>query len=169
MGRVLGHYGVKGWIKAQAYTGSPGALLDYDEWWLALADSPDAWQSFRVLGGRCHSHTLLAQLAGIASREEALRWRGARIGVPRAALPETAVGEHYWNDLVDLTVINRAGETLGKVVGLIDTGVHPVLRVAPDDALKRRGEERLIPLVAAYVDAIDVVAGQIIVDWKLEY
>jgi 16S rRNA processing protein RimM len=49
------------------------------------------------------------------------------------------------------------------VVGLLDTGAHPVLRVESD------GAERLIPMVPAYVDAIEPAAGRIIVDWQEDY
>jgi 16S rRNA processing protein RimM len=83
--------------------------------------------------------------------------------VPRKLLPKTAPDEHYWSDLVGLNVVNRAGRTLGRVVGLLDTGAHPVLRVESD------GAERLIPMVPAYVDAIEPAAGRIVVDWQEDY
>jgi hypothetical protein len=56
--------------------------------------------------------------------------------------------------------------TLGTVAGLIDTGAHPVLRVSDGAA---ESAERLIPLVPAYVDAIDLAAGRVVVDWPVDY
>ena len=44
--------------------------------------------------------------------------------------------------------------------------VHPVLRVARDGG---ESGERLIPLVPAYVDAIDLGHARIVVDWPLDY
>jgi ribosomal 30S subunit maturation factor RimM len=41
-----------------------------------------------------------------------------------------------------------------------------VLRVAREGV---GGGERLIPLTAAHVDAIDLAAGRIVVDWQLDY
>jgi 16S rRNA processing protein RimM len=84
--------------------------------------------------------------------------------VPRSALPEPVVGEFYWYDLVGLVVVNRAAETLGRVSKVLETGAHPVLSVASED-----GSERLIPVVAAYVDVIDPAAGRIMVDWPADY
>jgi 16S rRNA processing protein RimM len=49
------------------------------------------------------------------------------------------------------------------VAGLRDTGAHPVLRGESD------GGERLIPMVPAYVDAIEPAAGRIVVDWQEDY
>ena len=73
-------------------------------------------------------------------------------------------GEIYWSDLIGFTVVNRDGQMLGSVAGLLDTAAHAVLRVASDD-----GRERLIPLVPAYLDAIDPEARRVRVDWQLDY
>ena len=63
-------------------------------------------------------------------------------------------------------MVNRAGVELGTVSGLIETGPHCVLRVssAGDEA-----RERLIPFVAAYVDAVDLPGRRIAVDWDPDY
>ena len=164
MGRVLAPYGVRGWLKARAFTASPAGLLAYRAWWLTKGDG--ACREFKVLEARQHSDTVVAQLEGLSEREEVMPWRGSTIAVPRAALPPLGAGEVYLGELVGLTVVNRSGATLGRVTGLVETGAHPVLRVAGD------GEgpgERLIPLVPAYVDAIDPGEARIVVDWPLDY
>jgi 16S rRNA processing protein RimM len=99
----------------------------------------------------------------VTTREAAQTLRGFVVGVPRAALPKAAPDEHYWGDLIGLVVVNRAAQTLGHVVAVLDTGAHPVLRIQGD------GGERLIPLVDAYVDAIEPAAGRIVVDWREDY
>lgn len=164
MARVLGPYGIQGWIKARPYTASIAALLDYTTWWLAPARDADAWQEFAVRSARQHGDTLVAALDGVADREAALQWRGAWVAVPRSALPSPKAGEFYWSDLVGLAVVNRAAEALGRVKKVLETGAHPVLQVESED-----GGERLIPVVAAYVDAIDPAAGRIMVDWPADY
>jgi 16S rRNA processing protein RimM len=86
---------------------------------------------------------------------------GFLVGAPRAALPKTEEDEFYWVDLVGLEVVNTAGERLGKVAGLIETGANAVLRVVGDDD----GAERLLPFVSAVVLAVDREAGRIRVEW----
>ena len=54
------------------------------------------------------------------------------------------------------------------MVGLIDTGPHSVLRVAPAGSTNIEAE-RLIPFVAAYVDAVSIEQRLITVDWGLDY
>jgi 16S rRNA processing protein RimM len=158
----LAPHGIAGWIKARAFTASPEALIGYRSWLLATKEG--AWREFAVAEARHHGNTVLARLGGIASREEAAVWRGASIGVPRAALPALAKGEVYLVDLVGLSVVNRQGETLGRVMSVVESGAHGLLRVEQSGT-----PERLIPLVPAHVDAIELETGRILVDWQADY
>ena len=172
MARVLAPYGIQGWIKARPYTASIASLLDYQTWWLAPADDAERWRQFSVRSARQHGDTLVAALDGVADREAALQWRGAWVAVPRSALPEPDPGEFYWSDLVGLAVVNRAGETLGQVSKVLETGAHPVLQVQAQVQVgleEEGGGERLIPVVADYVDAIEPAAGRIMVNWPADY
>lgn len=119
-----------------------------------------------MLDARQHGETIVASLEGFGAREDIAPWRGARIAVPRPALPPLEVGEVYLADLIGLTVVNRQDVTLGTVAGLIETGAHPVLQVTGPG---EKPAERLIPLVQAYVDAIDLAAGRLAVDWPVDY
>ena len=164
MGRLLAPYGVKGWIKARPFTAAPDALLEYGGWWLSTDERHEVWREFRVLLARPHVDTVVAALDGLASREAAMAWRGAFVGVPRTSLPKPAAGEFYRDELAGFGVVNRSGKMLGRVSGFLETGAHPVLQVIAGD-----GSEKLIPWVPAYVDAIDAAAGRILVDWQLDY
>lgn len=168
MARVLAPYGIQGWIKARPYTAAIANLLDYGTWWLAPADEAERWREFTVRNARQHGDTLVAELDGVADREAALGWRGAWVAVPRSALPEPDAGEFYWSDLVGLAVVNRAGEALGKVSKVLETGAHPVLQVQAELG-EEGGGERLIPVVADYVDAIEPAVGRIMVNWPADY
>ena len=110
---------------------------------------------------------LVARSTGVDTREAAAALKGVEVGVPRDALPPLAEGEIYWADLVGLDVREPRGRALGKVRGdRLDIGAHPLLRVARRG---RRRPERLIPFVAAIVDAVDVEARRIEVDWEPDY
>ena len=113
-----------------------------------------------------------AQVGDIDDRTTAERVRGARVFVSRGSFPSPAPDEYYWVDLIGLAVVNRQGETLGTVAGLIDTGPHSVLRVARPAAEADAGaedDERLIPFVSAYVDEVMLAQRRIVVDWGLDY
>ena len=162
MGRVMAAYGVHGWMKVRPYSQAPDALLEHSRWWLAQEEQ-GPWREFEVVSARQHGDTLIAQFADIADREAAAIWRGALVALPRTELPALADGEFLWSDLLGMRVVNRSGQALGEVVGVLDAGAHPVLRVAQE------GGERLVPFVGAFVDAIDAVDRRIDVDWELDY
>jgi 16S rRNA processing protein RimM len=165
LGEVIAAYGVRGALKIRPYTEVPDALLGYATWWLKMSDS--RWREWARRGGRIHSGALLVELEGVDSREAALALKGARVGVPRAMLPAAAAGEIYWDELVGLTVVNRAGIVLGEVADVVEHGAHPLLRIARPAGME--GPARLVPFVPAIVDRVDVGAGRIDVDWGEDF
>lgn len=165
MGRILAPHGVRGWIKVRPVSEEPEALLGYATWWVRPARASE-WRESRRTAARMHSGVVLAELAGVATREDALALRGGDVGVPRSALPPVQKGEIYWTDLVGLEVVNREGVRLGPVCGVVEHGAHPLLRVASAVA---SAPERLIPYVPAIVVGVDLVARRIDVDWGEDY
>lgn len=166
MGRVVAAHGVHGGIKVEPFSEAPDALLAHRTWWIRPPRAT-AWREGRVSGGRMHGSALIAVLAGVETRDDALALRGAEIGVPRAALPRVRRNEIYWADLAGLEVRNREGAVLGVVEEVVTHGAHPILRVARPAGSP--GGERLIPFVPAIVDRIDLDAGWIDVDWGEDY
>ena len=163
LGRVAAPHGVRGSIRVQPLCADPATLLDLPHWWLRRRDADD-WSPHSIVGCRLHSGAIVAEIEGVATREAAGALRGAHVGVPRECLPPPDADEYYRADLVGMSVVNRDGRVLGLVVDFVDSGAHPILRVAAAD-----GVERLIPWVAQYVDRVDVDAARIEVDWAEDY
>jgi 16S rRNA processing protein RimM len=161
LGLVLAPYGVRGWVKIRPYTAQGEDLLGYGGWWMKPSGSND-WHEVQRVDGRVHSNTVVAQLAGVATREAAQALCGAQIGVRR-----TAGDEIYRFDLVGLEVVNREGVALGKVAAVQDYGAQAILRVVAQEGSAQG--ERLIPYVPEYVDSVDLAAGRIEVDWQPDY
>jgi len=53
------------------------------------------------------------------------------------------------------------------VIGLMDNGAHPILRVSIPGSVK--AQETLIPFVDQFVTAVDSVEKRIKVDWERDY
>ncbi len=169
VGRILDAWGVKGWIRVQPYAGEPEALFSSRRWHLRPADETRPAAAplpplLRIIEAREHGEGVVAHARDVDDRNAAEALRGARIFVPRSSFPTAGADEFYWVDLIGMTVVNREGAMLGSVAGLLDTGAHSVLRVTPAE-----GDERLIPFVAAYIDAVDQADRRIRVDWGLDY
>ncbi|MDT8999048.1 ribosome maturation factor RimM [Paucibacter sp. APW11] len=177
VGRILDAWGIKGWIRVQAYSTDPQALFGSRRWFLKASDEAPAAKAktlpavLKILSVRDHGDGIVAQIEGVSDRNGAEALRGARIFISRAHFPSADPDEFYWVDLIGLTVVNRQGETLGEVVGLMDTGPHAVLRIAPPGAVApvKPDQERLVPFVSAFVDDVSLAERRITVDWGLDY
>ena len=159
LGRIVGVHGVRGAVKLESFTEPRLAIFGYKPW--LLEREPERFEEIAEAEGHAQGKGMVAMLPGVMDRDAAAGLIGARIWVPREALPELEPGEFYQTDLEGLQVVNEAGDDLGRVTHLFDNGAHDVL-VTRDEA----GRERLIPYVLdVYVKAVDLDAGRITVDW----
>lgn len=176
VGRILDAWGVKGWVKVQPFAADPQALFSSRRWFLKppvpqqgvkLPASVGAAVPplLKVMQVKEHGDGVVAQVQDVTDRSGAEALRGARIFIGRASFPTADKDEYYWVDLIGMTVVNREGQVLGTVAGLIDTGPHSVLRLEAATP----AEERLIPFVGAYVDDVSMAERRITVDWGLDY
>lgn len=166
MGRVLGPWGVRGWIKVAPYGDGPDGLVAQREWW--VQEKSGEWTRREVVEARVHSGTVIAALTGYDTPEAARGLKGLEVGVPRSSLPAPRKGEIYLADLVGLDVVSVSGAALGRVVAVEDYGAHPLMRVAADGG-GARPEGRLVPFVTPIVRGVDLKARRIEVEWEPEY
>jgi len=159
MGRIAAPFGVKGWVRIQPNTEAPRNLLSYPTLWVG---GDGSWRETAVAESKVQGRAVIARLEGCDDREAAAALRGKSVAVPREALPRTQRGEYYWADLIGLRVANTAGQDLGLITGILQTGANDVLVVAG-------ARERLIPFVAAVVREIDPGAGVMRVEWGADY
>lgn len=160
MGRLTGAFGIQGWAKLRTFTESPDGLAAHPQWWVR---GKTGWQSMALQEFKVRPAAITAKLEGIEDRTAAELLRGCDVAVTREDLGEAAEGEYFWVDLEGLEVVNRQGESLGRVDGLTRGGGADVLVV------KGEGKERLIPFVPIYVDKVDREAKRITVDWEAGY
>ena len=165
VGRVLGAWGIKGWIKIQPFATDPQALFSTKRWHLRPPEGPGGAPPplLRVTDAREQGDFVVAGAQEVLDRNAAEALRGARVFVARSSFPTAGPDEYYWVDLIGCAVVNREGVAVGTVADLIETGAHSVLRVVQGD------DERLIPFVAAYIDSVDLQARSITVDWGLDF
>ncbi|AUD78419.1 ribosome maturation factor RimM [Kangiella profundi] len=162
VGKLNGASGIKGWVKVYSYTDPKENILNYSPWYLKLDGQ---WQKVSIINGREQGKTVVAQLEGCNDRNTAESYRGVEIAIEESQLPQLEDGEYYWRDLIGLTVVNLAGEELGTVKKMMETGANDVLVVKTASK-----EELLIPYVPEYsVMKVDLDSKQITVDWELDY
>ncbi len=152
---MAGSYGVRGWVKVAPQKGVAEALVAAKEWWLGE-------ELHRVEEAKVHSATVVAKLAGVENREQALSLKGRKIAVARSALPDADDGRYYLADLVGLEVVNGQGQKLGVVRQWFTNGPQDVMELAGDRV-------RLVPWVPTVVKKVDLEAKRIEVEWGADW
>ncbi|HET9123229.1 MAG TPA: ribosome maturation factor RimM [Acidiferrobacteraceae bacterium] len=155
MGRIVGVFGLKGWVKLESYARPREDVFQYQTWRVCGRDV----RVMELLEGRIQGRGLVAHLAGCEDLATAQGLIGARIEVPRSALPELPPGMAYWEDLEGLRVVDVTGIEYGVISHLIETGANDVLVV------RDAGRERLIPYTKDVIRGLDWEAGLLRVDW----
>lgn len=171
MGRILDAWGIKGGLKVQAYSADGDALFSAKRWYLKSTGPKPGQVVLTVRSIREQGEGIVVMADGVDDRNAAEALRGHEIHIPRSEFPRTPDGEYYWVDLIGLDVVNRESQPLGRVIGLIDTGPHAVLRILPPGVEEpaKPDQERLIPFVEAFIDDVSLEAKQIRVDWGLDF
>lgn len=134
--------------------GTEGALGKLARVWLQRQGAEPVER--KVSEARPQGHVWAVRIDGIDDRSGAEGWIGAEVLAERLDLGEAGDGRHYWADLEGMPVVTVAGEELGTVTGMYETGGVDVLVVSG------AAGDRLIPL-APYVE-VDGVARRIVVD-----
>jgi 16S rRNA processing protein RimM len=151
IGKVVRALGLKGHL---GVAGSEGALGALEAVTLRLGEGPP--RRLRIEEARPQGRLWAVRVEGVSDRTAAEALVGAEVLAPREELGEAGEGQLLWADLVGLEVVTAAGEAVGRVTGLYETGAVDVLVVTGP-----RGE-KLVPL-APYVE-VDLQGRRIVVD-----
>jgi 16S rRNA processing protein RimM len=151
IGKVVRALGLQGHL---GVAGSEGALGALEAVTLRLGDAEPARR--RIEEARPQGRLWAVKVEGVSDRTAAERLVGAEVLVEREELPDPGEHRMFWADLEGLEVVTAAGEAVGRVTGLMETGAVDVLVVTGPEG------ERLVPL-APYV-AVDRAARRIVVD-----
>ena len=84
LGRIVGVFGVKGWIKVFSYTKPRETIIEYGNWLLKCGE---AWRAVTVEEGKLHGKLVVAKLANIDNRDTAIELVDSDITVLREELP----------------------------------------------------------------------------------
>ncbi|MEO5365027.1 MAG: ribosome maturation factor RimM [Magnetococcus sp. WYHC-3] len=154
VGRIRGLFGVRGEARVESLTSDPLTLADFPTLWL---DPPPGGGTLSPLAGRLQGPGLVMAFAGVDRREDVTALLNRDLYVPRDQLPLSDEDGLLWADLVGLQVADEAGVSLGRVVGLMETGANDVL------VLHGPGGERLLPYIDDVVRRVDLDAGVMVV------
>jgi len=158
VGRVVRPHGLRGRLRVQLFS-NEGELLPGATVYLSQGEEAPAGAARRVESvAPIKGAVVLVELLGVDTAETAEALRGATVWMARADLPRLEAGAYYVADLIGSRVETVAGEVLGELSDVLETGTADVYVV--------RGEagEVLLPATREVVREVDVAAGRIVVE-----
>jgi 16S rRNA processing protein RimM len=156
IGQVVRAHGVRGEISVTVLTDFPERFATTD--WVYLGDEAEA-EPYRLEKYRWHKQHVLLSLAGVTTRTQAEQLRGQLVQIPIEEAIPLPEGSYYHYQLLGLQVATAAGEILGVVTEILETGANDVYVVQNRDQA-----EILLPAIPDVVKAIDLEKGQMIVE-----
>ncbi len=152
VGRIAGHFGVRGELKLEPTRAGSDALAPGLE--VIVAVEGRRFPA-RLGAVRAHQTRYLVAFDGVASREAAGRFIGGTVLVDRAAVP-VRDGEYLDADLIGMHLVDLQGTVLGDV--------RDVMHYPSQDMLVVGARRALVPLVKEFVKSVDAGARRIVVE-----
>ena len=159
LGRILGAHGLRGQVRVKVFGDDAGNLVQCDEIWLASEqDDPNPQLHKARYVGTGRPGEVRLQLDTIGDRDEATALRGKIVLAQAGILQPLAAGEFYWHELIGCEVQTEAGDVVGTVREIWETGAHDVLVVRNE-----AGRQNLIPTAREITQNIDLENQRIVV------
>lgn len=114
----------------------------------------DEYTPATVATVRSHNKGLLIHFSGLDSPEVAANYRNTWVFVRADDRPPLPEGEYYFHQLLGLRVETDAGQYLGQIAEIIETGANDVFVVRQDGF-----KDVLIPMIDSVVLEVDLAAG----------
>lgn len=155
VGDIVGAHGLRGWLRVYADQSAPGLTVGGR----VLLERDGVWRESTVTHVAPHGRSLvLLGLDDVRDRTTAEMLRGATLRVRRDEMPALAPDEYWHHEVIGFAVETLAGTVLGRVTGIMTTGLHDVWEV-------RNGtREYLLPVVAEVVHTIDREGRRVRID-----
>ena len=110
----------------------------------------------RLAGIRGHDREKIVRLVGYDTPETVGRFRNYILYIKADDLPSLPEGEYYHHELLGLRVTDEAGQDLGRLDQILETGANDIYLVKTPE-----GKELLLPAVEEVVLEVNLDQGVI--------
>ncbi|NJK79568.1 MAG: 16S rRNA processing protein RimM [Chloroflexaceae bacterium] len=155
IGVIVAAFGLHGQVKAHAITDRPEHIARRVRTVYVGRD----YTPYRLLHVHLHKPgVVLLKLEGVHDRDTAEALRRSEVYIREEDAAPLEAGEYYIHDLYDLYVDTVAGERIGQVREVLETGANEVLVVTRPDQ-----PDVLIPMIREIVQELDFEGKRIII------
>ena len=135
VGKIVAFQGVRGDVRVQTYTATPGDFRD-----LKILSDKFATEDFKFVRALPNSNVIIAHVKGFEDRTSAEVLRGTELFVERDTLPNAKDGEYYQSDLIGFDVIQN-NKKIGTVDGFQNFGAGDIIELENGDMISFKGAD----------------------------
>jgi 16S rRNA processing protein RimM len=154
-GYVARAHGLDGEVGVKTFDPGSETLFEVERVLLKLKDGSEL--ELTIDSVRSTGKDILVAFDEIEGRAGAERLVGSTVHVFREDLEPPSEGEYFLGDLVGLTAFDEAGNELGTVEEVWESGPVPNL------VIRKAGAELMVPFADEFVPAVDVPNGRVTV------
>ncbi|HUY99277.1 MAG TPA: ribosome maturation factor RimM [Thermomicrobiaceae bacterium] len=153
IGVIVAPQGVDGAVRMNVWTQFPDRIPKLAQVYLGEDPQPRRLRSARLQRGLA-----ILSLDGVDTRDAAEGLRGTVVRIDTEQAAPLAEDEYYHFQLIGLDVVDEAGNRLGTLAEIVETGANDVYVVRAED-----GTESLFPALKEVVRSVDLAAGRMVV------
>lgn len=161
-------HGIRGAIKVESYSGESDHFRNLKD--VELVGSGKT-RNMRIAEVAVHNGVPVVTFEGIDTPEEAKRFLGWEVRVPRSAASPLGEDEFYVVDLVGSSIFGENGYA-GVVLSVVEGAQAPLLEVElrDNEAEEKRGSPVFIPFMNKFIQSVDLPGRRITVkeQWILD-
>lgn len=159
VGRLRRPHGIQGEILMDVLTDFPERIRTGRKVYVGETHEP-----MKIVSLRGHNREMIVRFSGYSNPEEAGQLRNALVFVKASDLPELPEGEYYHHQLLGLAVVDEAGQPLGTLAEILETGANDIYLVKTPD-----GKELLLPVTEEVILSVDLEQSEMRVrppEWR---
>lgn len=155
VGAVASVHGIKGEVKVFPTTDEPEKFRNLKS--VTLKTEKEE-REIKLQSVKFFKNMVIVKFEGIENPEEAQKYRGATLWIPREAAVPLKQNEYYQADLIGLSVFAEDGAELGTLTDVLQTGANDVYEVTLPDK-----KTVLLPAIKDCVKSVDPEGGRMVV------
>lgn len=158
LGEILRPHGIRGEIRMRVHTDYPERIRDLETVYVSDTPEPKKPDRYQVASMRMHQGYALILFKGLTNRNQVDYLRGSYVLVDiKDAIPLEA-DEIYLYQLIGMTVETEAGETIGTISDVLETGANDVYVIQSSEH-----GEILFPVTDETLINTDLEANRVVV------
>ncbi len=155
VGTIYTTHGLRGDVKVYPLTDSPRRFLDLTD--VVIEDRRGGRCGATIDRVRFQKDRVILHFEGKNSAETVAPYLQGQILVHRSQAVPLPEGRYYFADIIGLSVYTEAGECLGEVTDILETGSNEVYVVS------QGGREVLIPAIREVIREVDLEGGRLVI------